>query len=251
MPHLLYLFECSPLYLAQAALTIWMLVDASRRGVDTYWLWIILIFQPFGAWAYFFAYKAKDFRWGTGRIGNLFHRRPSMNELRYQAKQTPTTASRLELGERLVEVGEFGEALLHLEEVLDREPQHCQCLFLVAQCHRGLGRPSEAVSPLEKLIAKHSSWSDFLAWRTLVEACKDAGDSGEALTRCRELARLSPTLQHRCMLAERLLEVGENTEARKVVEQGLDDYRYTVGQGRRRDSRWVGKARQLLKELGS
>jgi hypothetical protein len=244
-----FLFELSPLYLLQAALTIWMLVDANRRGVEPFWFWIILIFQPFGAWAYFFVYKIKDFQGGSGRLRSLFHRPRSLGELRYQVEQTPTAAARLELGERLVESGEFSEALPHLEAVLQREPEHCQCLYLVAQCHRGLGRPSEAVPSLEKLIAKHSSWSDYLGWRTLVDACLEAGDSGEALTHSRELARLSPSLQHKCMLAERLMELGEKSEARKVVEQGLDDYRYTAGPGRRRDGRWVGKAKQLLKDL--
>jgi hypothetical protein len=51
------------------------------------------------------------------------------------------------------------------------------------------------------------------------------------------------------MLAERLLELGDKGEARKVVEQGLDDYRFTAGPGRRRDHRWVGRAKQLLKDL--
>ena len=51
--HLPYLFEFSPLYLLQAALTIWMLVDAHRRGVEFFWFWVILFFQPFGAWVYF------------------------------------------------------------------------------------------------------------------------------------------------------------------------------------------------------
>src|SRR5262245_49125561 len=47
MFHLRHFTEFSPLYLAQAGLTIWMLIDASRRGVEFYWFWIILFFQPF------------------------------------------------------------------------------------------------------------------------------------------------------------------------------------------------------------
>src|SRR6266849_7324757 len=103
MPYLPYFYELSPLYLAQAALTIWMLVDANRRGVEYYWFWLILIFQPFGAWVYFFLYKAKDFRGGHGWVTGLFHRPPSMLELRHRAERLPTVANRLELCERLVE----------------------------------------------------------------------------------------------------------------------------------------------------
>src|SRR5262245_5309414 len=94
---------CMPLYVAQLGITIWMLIDAHRRRVDVYWFLIILAFQPIGAWAYFFMYKIHDFRGDSGWLTNLFHRRPSLEELRYQVEQTPTVANRLELGERLVE----------------------------------------------------------------------------------------------------------------------------------------------------
>ena len=124
MPYLPFL-ETS-LYLLQAAMTVWMLVDANRRGVEYYWFWLILIFQPFGAWAYFFLYKAKDFKSGPSWLTGLFHQRPSLQELRHRAERLPTIAIRLELGTRLVEVGEFAEALPHLEAVLAREPEHCQ-----------------------------------------------------------------------------------------------------------------------------
>src|SRR5437879_5359576 len=83
----------------QIALSIWMLVDANRRGVDYYWFWIILAFQPFGAWAYFFAYKMRDFRGGSGSLGSLFQRRASLAELRYQAEHSPTMANHLALAE--------------------------------------------------------------------------------------------------------------------------------------------------------
>src|SRR3954468_404682 len=90
MYHLPYLYESTPLFALQAALTVWMLVDASRRRVDYYWYWLILGLQPFGAWAYFIAYKAGDLRGGSGWVAGLFHRPPSLEELRHRAEQTPT-----------------------------------------------------------------------------------------------------------------------------------------------------------------
>jgi hypothetical protein len=242
--------EWSLLYLAQAALTVWMLVDINRRGVEYYWFWIVLVFQPFGPWAYFLLYKVKDFRTGQGWLGSLFHQRPSLRELRHRVERLPTVASRLELGERLVEEEEYAEAAGHLAVVLEREPEHCQALFALAESHRGLGHPDLAVPLLQKLVARHSTWGDYKAWHRLIEVRHEAGDLAGALESCQELARVSPTLQHRCLLAEHLLETGENDKARKVVEQGLDDYHYLAGVSRRRDRRWVGKAKQLLKQIG-
>jgi hypothetical protein len=234
---------------AQAALTIWMLIDANRRGVEYYWFWIILLFQPFGAWAYFIVYKTKDFQDRPSLFTGFFHRRPSQDELRHRVARSPTPANRLELGEHLVEIQAFDEALPYLNAVLAREPEHCRCLFLLAQCHRGLGHAEEAVPLLLKLIARQPGWSDYQAWHTLIEVFQETGDHSGALVRCRDLVRLAPSLQHKCLLAEHLLDRGEKGEARRIVEQGLDDYRYLSGPSRRRDGRWVGKAKQLLKRI--
>jgi hypothetical protein len=249
MPHLPYLYELSPLWILQAVMTVWMLVDASRRGVDFWWFWIILVFQPFGAWAYFFLYKVKDFQGGHGWLTNLFHRPPSLEELRHRAERSPTVANRLDLGERLVQTGAYAEAVPHIEAMLAREPDHCRALHLLARCRRGLGAPAEAVPLLQKVIARHPTWEDYRAWHALIETCGEIGDREAVLKHCHELARLSPCLEHRCLLAEHLLATGDKGEARRVVEQGLDDYRYATGLSRRRDRAWVGKARQLLKQV--
>lgn len=250
MPNLPFLYELSPLYLLQAAVTVWMLVDASRRGVEYYWYWLILGFQPLGAWAYFFLYKLPDLRGGTapGWLTNLFHRPPSLQELRYRAERSPTVTSHLDLGERLTETGAFAEALPHLEAVLAREPEHGQALYSLAECQRGLGHPELAVGHLQKLIARQPGWRDYQAWRTLIGVRQESGDPAGALTSCRELLRLSPRLEHQCLMAEHLLAAGQTDEARAVLEKGLEDHSYQPGPIRRRNSRWAKKAKQLLKQ---
>ncbi|MEE8217862.1 MAG: PLDc N-terminal domain-containing protein, partial [Vicinamibacteria bacterium] len=44
-----------PIAILGVAFTIWMAVEAVRRGHASGWLWIILIFGPIGAAIYFFA----------------------------------------------------------------------------------------------------------------------------------------------------------------------------------------------------
>lgn len=248
MPHIPYLYEFSPLYLAQAALTIWMLVDASRRGVDTYWFWIILFFQPLGTWAYFFIYKVRDFTQGSGWLGSLFARRVSLEELRYRVEQSPTTAARLELAEQLVVSGEYEEAEPHLKAVLAREPEHGTALFALAECHRQLNRPVEAVPLLQKLITQHPGWRRYRAWYSLIETHETAGEYAEAVAQARKLSQVAPSLQHTCMLANSLARSGDRLEARRVVEKGLEDYRFNRYPSPD-DRRWVSKAKRLLTEL--
>ena len=103
---------------------------------------------------------------------------------------------------------------------------------------------------LQKLIAHHPSWRNYEAWHTLIEVRRETGDMAGVIASCRDLARAAPSLEHKCLLAEYLLKTGEKVEAGKVVEQGLDDYHYLTGPSHRRDRRWVGKAKQLLKQIG-
>lgn len=240
-----YLHEYPLLALAQSGFTIWMLVDANRRRAEQYWFWVILFFQPLGSWAYFLTHKLGDFSVAGG--WSLFHRRPSLDELRYQVQQTPTLTSYLALAERLVETGEHEEAAKYLELALAREPDHCQVLYLLAVSHAELGRPGQAIPLLERIIQRDRAWSDYSAWRLLVEARSQADDRPGALAACRELVRLSPTLRHRCLLAEHLLDAGHAVEARELLEQSLVDHRYAPAPLRRRNRSWASEARRLQK----
>jgi hypothetical protein len=53
------------------------------------------------------------------------------------------------------------------------------------------------------------------------------------------------TLQHRCLLAEHLLDNGQNDEARTLLERCLQDYRFAPGPSRRLNRTWLRLARRL------
>jgi hypothetical protein len=246
MEHLYQLLFRYPLLsLAQGAFTIWMLVDASRRRPDWFWYWLILVFQPIGPWAYFFAFKAGDWQGLQGLP--WFHRRVSLEELRYQVQQNSTLTNHLALAERLVERGEHAEAVPHLEAARAREPDHSQVLYLLAQCHAEQGHPELAIPLLEHVASKDPRWSDYKVWRLLVAQRARVEDRPGALTACRELVRLSPTLEHRCLLAEHLLDQGKTQEARLLLEQALQDHQFAPNLVRRRNRRWASRARSLQK----
>jgi hypothetical protein len=243
---LLYEYFFYALYLAQGAFTIWMLVDAYRRGAEYYWFWIVLLFQPIGAWVYFFAVKAGDLHWL--RDLPLLQRRPPLAELRYKAEQVPTLANRLALAERLVEKKEFAEPIPHLEAVLAQEPGLSQALYLLAVCHKETGQPEKAVPLLEKIIARDGSWGNYAAWHLLIDVHAESGAGDKALAACREMARLAPTLQHHCLLAEHLLDQGHSDEAAKLLERSLEDHQYAPGFIRRRNWKWASQARRLQRQ---
>ncbi len=236
------------LALPQLAFTVWMLVDCYRRRADAFWYWVIILI-PFGAWAYFFVVKIRDFSVPGG--WSLFHHRPALDELRYRAEQTPTLASHLELAQRLIERHEHADAIPHLEAALKMEPDHAQVIYSLAVCLKEQGHPEQAIPLLEKIVARDRAWSNYSAWHLLIAAQALNGDNQTALQTCRELVRFAPTLQHRCLLAERLLAAGMTEEARQVLEQSLDAHRYAPGPVRRLNRRWASEARRLQKQATS
>jgi hypothetical protein len=247
MDYLGYLYQA--LYLAQGAFTIWMLVDAYRRQADSYWFWIILFVPGLGAWAYFFLVFLKAGGFPGLRDWSFLQRRPKLEELRYRAEQTPTLTNHLALAERLVELRDYEEAVPHLEAVLAQEPELSPARYLLAVCQAEEGHPDQAVPLLEKLIARDRTWSNYAAWHLLIRLQGEGPEPGRALDSCRELARLAPTLQHQCLLAERLLAEGHTDEARQVLERSLEEHQYAPGFVRRRNRRWASHARRLQKQL--
>ncbi len=235
------------LSVVQTAFTIWMLVDAYRRQAEAYWFWVILLFQPLGAWIYFFVIKGADLRGLTGLL--QFQRRPSLAELRYRADHLPTLSSNLDLAERLIEMDQHQDALLYLEAARKREPDHCRILYLLAVCSTELGELDSAVEFLNRINGRDRCWSDYSAWRLLVDVHDQRSDGAAALSACRELVRLSPTLRHKCLLADHLFDEGLVDEASNLLRQALEDYRYSPSNFRWRNRRWASEARRLCKQL--
>jgi hypothetical protein len=244
-----FLYEYPYIAVAQGAVMIWMLVDAQQRRAEQTWFWVILFVPVVGAWAYFFAVKAADFR--SMSPHSLFQPRASLEELRYRAEQTPTLANHLAYAELLPDRGEFGAARPHLEAAHKMEPEHSRVAYCLALCHAWLGHADAALPLLEKVVAREPRWSNYAAWRLLIDTRAQAGDHDRALENCRELVRLAPSLEHQCLLAEHLLGRGLGDEARTLLERSLQDYYYTPGPLRRRNRRWASQARRLQKRVAA
>jgi hypothetical protein len=225
-----------------------MMVDAYQRRVEPFWYWIILLFQPIGAWGYFFAVKFRTLRFSGLRTGISWERKLSLDELRYRVERTPTVANRLAMAERLMEKGEHAEAIPYLQAVLAIEPDYCGVLHALAECRLATGAAGEAIAPLEKLIERDYRWAHYRAWRTLVDAHMARGQPADALKACREYAKRLPTLENKCLLAEHLLGNGIPAEAMQVLDHALEDHHFAPWNTRWRNRRWARDAHRLLAE---
>jgi hypothetical protein len=238
-------FGSSWWFYLQMGLTIGMLVHAYRSGAEQFWFFVVLFFQPIGAWIYFFAVFLRSFRF-TG--GFTWQRRLSLDELQYRAERAPTVHNRTALAERLMEKGRHGEAIPLLEAVLAMDDIYLQPVHDLAVCRLARGQPLEAVALLKRLLERDPRWSNYRAWRTLSDAHLACKQPEEALKACRELARMAPNLENQCLLGEHLLECGQKTEVIHVLDLALEDHAYLPLGKRLKNWRWARQAQRLLKQ---
>jgi hypothetical protein len=234
-------------FYAQTLFTIAMLVHVYRFHSEQFWYFVILFLQPFGAWVYFFVVVVRGFRVG-GSSGPLWQKRLTLDELRYHADRMPTVNNRLALAEGLMAKGKHAEALPILEAVLAADQIHCQAMHDLALCQLACDAPEQAVAMLQRLLQRDYRWSYYRAWRTLIDAQSACEKPAEALKACRELAKMVPTLENKCLLAEHLLDNKLAPEAIEVLDQALEDHAYTPLSKRLKNWRWSRQAQQLLRQ---
>jgi hypothetical protein len=247
--YLLDQFGHSWWFYAQLALTAGMLVHAYRNGAEQIWFWVILLFQPFGAWAYFGAVFLRNLRIGRGVSSEPFwQKKLSLDELRYRAERTPTVFNRMALAQRLMEHADYAEAIPILEVVMAADDIFCQPKHDLALCHLARHEPVRAIILLKQLLQRDYRWSNYRAWRTLIAAHTDNNDPPAALQACRELAKMVPTLENKCFLAEHLLDNNLHSEAINLLDQALEDHAYSPLGKRLKNWRWARFAHRLLQE---
>ena len=244
--------DASPLAQAagvlQLAFTVWMAVDAYHRRVEVFWYWIIIFFQPIGSWIYFFAVKFRTMRLLQSRVHSVSEPRLSLEELRYRVERSPSVANRFALAQCLMEKGNSAEAIPLLEAVLAVEPDYCGALHALARCRLTTGEAKQAQPLLETLLRRDYRWSNYRAWRTLIEVHTACNQPLDALAACRELDRHTPSLVTKCLLAQHLIECGHDGEANGLLERALEDYRYTSWRQRFQNRRAAQEAQRLLAE---
>jgi hypothetical protein len=242
------LFYLHPfLSLAQTLFMVWMAVDAYRSHAEQFWYWVIFFVPVLGAWVYFFAVMAP--RLASGHQLTWFQRKVSLDELRYRAQQTPTLANNLALGQGLIARNAFDEAIPILEAAHKVEPDHGSVLYALSLCHARQGQFDQAAAFLERLIRKDPRWSDYEAWRLLIETHLGAGRHDAALEKARDLVKYTPTLRHKCILGEILIDQSYKGEARALLDQALDDHAFAPPAIRRHNRLWAKQAARLLKRI--
>ncbi len=229
--------------------SLWMLVDAIRRGAAYYWYPVIMM--PFGEWVYFFMVKIHDpeLEWLRQLHRKLTTKKVTVEQLRFQLEQTPSFTNTLTLAQALYDRESYREAAELFEKALAAHDDSRDALYGLALARAGLHENDAAIEHLRQLIALDASFRDYAAWSDLADILVAGGRKAEALELLGELAAKSPRLNHRVLYAHYLMHDDRRDEARRQLEAGLLEHAHAPKFLKRKYGVWAGRAKRMLKQL--
>ncbi|QDT99356.1 tetratricopeptide repeat protein [Gimesia aquarii] len=229
---------------------IWMLVDCVRKDPDRFlWFWVILVFQPFGAFIYFFIRWLPTNQFQLPEFARpLFHQR-RINELETAALQIGNAYQFVRWGDALKEAGIQQKSLDAYLQALNKEPDNLQALWGVAQIEMQLKKYESAKTRCHLILEADPEYKfgdvSLLYCKTICQL--DTPDKArEHLIKHTKRWRQPEAM---FMLATLEAEAGDHQAARKTLQGMLLDINGSPRGIARKFVRWKSKARRLLKHL--
>ena len=220
----------------------------AKRGGDRYWIWIIIIGGVIGAAAYFLVEGLPDFQ----RIAQSFSgpaRRKRIAALRWIVRENPAPGNYEELGGLLIEEKKWSEAREAFDKALSSRTDSLDPFYWRGVASFELGDYPSAVRDLKLVVEKDPKYGYSRALCLLAQAQARSGHSEEASAAFDRLVQSSTAAESLCAAAEFLIEKQRYAEARELVETILARRATMPAYQKRRDRRWLWKAKMLSRRI--
>lgn len=238
------------LSLLGSGFTIWMAVEAIRRGQAGSWLWIILMFGPVGAAVYFFSEYAS---WPLSRRYAFAPRRVNAQELRQaeaEVRRLDSAPAWFHYASLLRARQDFGRAVEAGRKAVERDGKNQEARYELGQALLGAGQFKEAAEALESVVSVDRTHDKDYALYALAQARVASGDAAGARPLLEELEGRSsrPAVLYDRAAVE--AQMGGRETAARCLRRILDEAEYVPPYLAREVKPWVKKAKQGLRKLG-
>lgn len=231
---------------------LWMAIWCVRRDPEwTVWLWIILLFQPLGAFIYFLA------RWLPGAnlpqpdFAQRFLRKGELQRLEIAARQIGNAHQFIELGDALRETGQLPKAASAYDQALAKELANPQALWGAGWVAFQQEDYQQAHTHLSKLVEIDPAYKfgdvSLLYARTLI----GLGRREEAIEHLEGHIRRWRHPEALYVLAQLYYAESCFDESRGHLEALIMDINGSPSAIARKQMTWKSRAQKLLKRLPS
>ncbi|QDT40956.1 hypothetical protein Pan241w_10150 [Gimesia alba] len=229
---------------------IWMMVDCIRKDPDRFlWFWVIFVFQPVGAFIYFFIRWLPTNQFQLPEFARPFFRQRKLNELETAALQIGNPYQFVRWGDALKEAGIDQKSLDAYLQALAKEPDNLQALWGAAQIEMKFKNFESTKLRCQKILEEEPEYKfgdvSLMYCKTLCEL--DSPETArQQLEKHTKRWRQPEAL---FILATLEADAGDHQAARKTLQGMLLDINGSPSGIARKFVRWKSKARRMLKRL--
>jgi hypothetical protein len=228
------------------AFVIWMVVDSVRTSGFSYWIWIILVFQPIGAIVYFILNVLPTL--GTARMWDrMVSSQKRIRQLKGQIHDMDRPYHWAKLGDEYREARKWDDAAKCYEEALAREKENEEARYGLGRVRLQQKRWEAAVDMLAPLIAAQATYDFGAGPLALARAWRGMNRPDEALGAYEKVLSRYTYAEARYEYATLLFERGDREKAAGLLKQLAADGRNATGFNGASDRRWGRKAAFFLK----
>jgi hypothetical protein len=222
------------------------IVHFVRRRPDTFWLWIIILFGPLGAFAYMVAEMIPDLGLMRHSMGG-FSRRKRIATLRATVLENPSAGNYEELGDLLLEEKKYREARDCFNHALEQRTDHIDPFYRRGIAAFEMGDVATALPDFERVVKTDAKYDYSRARLYYARSLAGVGRTDEAAKVFETLTE--GTTEALCYAAEFFAQHGRKDEARTLVERIAARKRTMPAYQKRRERPWLRRAASLKRRL--
>jgi hypothetical protein len=224
------------------------IVHFVRRRPETYWLWIIILFGPLGAFAYVIAEMIPDLGLMRHSMGG-FSRRKRISILRATVLENPAPGNYEELGDLLLEEKKYREARDCFDRALGQRTDHVDPFYRRGIAAFELGDAAAALPDLERVVKSDPKYDYSRARLFYARALAAVGRTEEAIGVFQTLVESSGTTEALCYAAEYFAQHGRKEDAKALLDRITARKRTMPAYQKRRERPWLRRASALNRRL--
>jgi hypothetical protein len=238
-----------PIYIVLTGFTIWMAVEAVRRGDAGRWLWIILMFGPVGAAVYFFSEYLGAGPWRQITFRTRKVSAAELKQAEVDVRRLDNAAAWTDYASLLRARKDFARAADAARRAVERDPASLDAQYELGLAFLSAGRFPEAREALAVVIARNRGFDSDDALFALAQAEIGVRDYVSARANLEELAgrRSRPEILYELAGAQAVLQ--DREAALRSLQRIVDEAVLVPAYLQRNVRPWVRRARWAMKKL--
>lgn len=232
-----------------AAFCIWMFIHAVRNG-EYVWAALIFCFSIFTSLIYYFlVYRMSD------PLGNPLAGfelpgaadRRRIKQLQADIHHLDKAHLHQQLADIYFSMGKLDEAEKSYRAAYERDPKDEDIRAHLGNCLARRGKPQEGLPLLEAVCAQNPKHDYGYTLMSLAETQAACGQVDAAVATWRQVLSMYGYPRARVQFAELLVKKQEFAEARKTLEEVINDAPYATKFERKREKVWFNRAKSALR----